>query len=227
MSETTLEPFTGFFIQVAKDCYVRFDASGRQNNIIARRLRESLPDDMEVGITASIGEQSDETIILLCDELSRDNALEFPDESSKIINTGRINFYTFAGVTSMYANGMSYAEGQEWNAAGITPTTSGEYTFSATRVNTSYVQAVLLKDLYSNVEYDLLTSDVALHLEPGTVDDRLAIKIVLKGENETPTALDEINNEGVNRGPEKFIYSDQMYIRYNGVLYDATGKKVR
>lgn len=227
MSETTLEPFTGFFIQVAKDCYVRFDASGRQNNIIARRLRESLPDDMEVGITASIGEQSDETIILLCDDLSRDNALEFPDESSKIINTGRLNFYTFAGTTSMYANGMTYAEGQEWNAAGITPTTSGEYTFSATRVNTSYVQAVLLKDLYSNVEYDLLTSDVALHLEPGTVDDRLAIKIVLKGENETPTALDEINNEGVNRGPEKILYDQQIYIRYNGVLYDATGKKVR
>lgn len=227
MSETTLEPFTGFFIQVAKDCYVRFDASGRQNNIIARRLRESLPDDMEVGITASIGEQSDETIILLCDDLSRDNALEFPDESSKIINTGRLNFYTFAGTTSMYANGMTYAEGQEWNAAGITPTTSGEYTFSATRVNTSYVQAVLLKDLYSNVEYDLLTSDVALHLEPGTVDDRLAIKIVLKDENETPTALDEINNEGVNRGPEKILYDQQIYIRYNGVLYDATGKKVR
>lgn len=227
MSSTTLEPFTGFFIQVAKDSYVKFDASGRQNNIIARRRVENLPDDMEIGITASFGEDSDETILLLCDDLSRDNALEFPDESSKIINTGRINFYTFAGTTSMYANGMTYTEGQEWNAAGITPTQSGEYTFSATRVNTSYVQAVLLKDLYSNVEYDLLTSDVALHLEPGTVDDRLAIKIVLKGENETPTALDEINNEGVNRGPEKFIYSDQMYIRYNGVLYDATGKKVR
>ena len=47
MSSTVLEPFTGFFIQVAKDCYVRFDASGRQNNIIRRRV-ESLPDDMEI-----------------------------------------------------------------------------------------------------------------------------------------------------------------------------------
>lgn len=226
MSSTTLEPFTGFFIQVAKDSYVKFDASGRQNNIIVLNRAESLPDDMEIGITASFGEESDETILLLCDDLSRDNALEFPDESSKIINTGRLNFYTFAGVTSMYANGMSYAEGQEWNAAGITPTQSGMYTFSATKVNTNYVKSVLLKDLYSNIEYDLLRNDVEIYLEPGTVDDRFLVKIVLQAEEDRPTALDEIN-AGINQKPEKFIYNDKMYIRYNGVIYDATGKKVK
>ena len=227
MSSTKLEPFTGFFIQVAKDCYVKFDASGRQNNIIARRANDKLPDDMEIGITASIGAEKDETILLLCDDLSRDNALEFPDESSKVINAGHLNFYTFAGATSMYANGMTYAEGQEWNAAGITPTKDGEYTFSVTQVNTNYVEAVLLKDLNSNTEYDLLTSDVNIYLETGTIDDRFAVKIVLKDEKETPTALDEINEEGINRGPEKFIYNNKFYIRYNGVIYDAVGKKVR
>lgn len=226
MDETVLEPFTGFFIQVAKNCYVRFDASGRQNNVIARRAKENLPDDMEVGITATIGEEKDETIILLCDDLSRDNALEFPDESSKIINAGHLNFYTFAGTTSMYANGMTYAEGQEWNAAGITATKDGEYTFSVTKVNTNYVKAVLLKDLNSNAEYDLMAGDVDIHLETGTIDDRFAVKIVLKGEDETPTALDEINEEGINREPEKFIYNNKFYIRYNGVIYDAVGKKV-
>lgn len=228
MDETVLEPFTGFFIQVAKNCYVRFDASGRQglSNIIAHRAKESLPDDMEVGITANNGEESDETIILLCDDLSRDNALEFPDESSKIINAGHLNFYTFAGTTSMYANGMTYAEGQEWNAAGITATKDGEYTFSVTKVNTNYVKAVLLKDLNSNAEYDLMAGDVDIHLETGTIDDRFAVKIVLKGEDETPTALDEINEEGINREPEKFIYNNKFYIRYNGVIYDAVGKKV-
>ena len=226
MSETTLEPFTGFFIQVAKDCYVKFDAGGRQNDIIARRANDRLPNDMEVGITASIGEEKDETILLLCNDLSRDNALEFPDESSKVINAGRLNFYTFAGATSMYANGMTYAEGQEWNAAGITPTKDGEYTFSVTQVNTNYIKSVLLKDLNSNTEYDLLNEEVNIYLEAGTIDDRFAVKIVLKDEKETPTALDEINEEGINRGPEKFIYNDKLYIRYNGIIFDAVGKKV-
>lgn len=226
MSETTLEPFTGFFIQVAKDCYVKFDAGGRQNDIIARRANDRLPNDMEVGITASIGEEKDETIILLCDDLSRDNALEFPDESSKIINAGHLNFYTFAGTTSMYANGMTYAEGQEWNAAGITATKDGEYTFSVTQVNTNYIKSVLLKDLNSNTEYDLLNEEVNIYLEAGTIDDRFAVKIVLKDEKETPTALDEINEEGINRGPEKFIYNDKLYIRYNGIIFDAVGKRV-
>ena len=227
MSNTALEPFTGFFIQVAKDCYVKFDPNGRQNNIIARRaLKDNLPDDMEIGITASIGEQSDETIILLCDELSRDNALEFPDESSKIINAGQLNFYTFAGSNTMYANGMTYAEGQEWNAAGLTATVDGEYTFSASKVNTEYVKAVMLKDMNTNTEYDLLMSDVTIYLEKGTIDGRFAIKIVLKSEEEVTTLLDQINEDGINRGPEKFIYNDVMYIRHNGRIYDATGKKV-
>ena len=227
MSSTKLEPFTGFFIQVAKDCAVKFDPTGRQNNIIARRQKSNLPDDMEVGITASIGEQSDETIILLCDELSRDNALEFPDESSKIMNAGQLNFYTFAGTNTMYANGMTYAEGQEWNAAGLTATVDGEYTFSATKVNTDYVKAVLLKDMNTNTEYDLLMSDVTIYLEKGTIDGRFAIKIVLKSEEEVTTLLDQINEDGINRGPEKFIYNDVMYIRHNGRIYDATGRIVK
>lgn len=226
MSSTKLEPFTGFFIQVAEDCYVKFDPNGRQNNIIARRANEKLPDDMEIGITARIDEQSDETIILLCDELSRDNALEFPDESSKIMNAGQLNFYTFAGSNTMYANGMTYAEGQEWNAAGLTAQVDGEYTFSVTKVNTNYVKAVLLKDMNTNTEYDLLSEDVTVFVEKGTVDGRFAIKIVLKSDEETPTALDEINEEGINRRPEKFIYNDKLYIRYNGIIFDAVGKKV-
>ena len=228
MSETELEPFTGFFIQVAKDCYVKFDASGRQNNIVIRRMNASLPDDMEVGITASIDEESDETIILLCDDLTRENGLEFPDETSKMINAGKVNFYTFAGNgDKMYANGMSYAEGQEWNAAGLIAVKDGEYTFSASKVNTNYVKAVLLRDGYDNTEYDLLNGDVTIYVEKGTEDSRFAVKVVLKDASETTTVLDELNEEGINRGPEKFIYNDVMYIRYNGRIYDATGRKVK
>lgn len=225
MSSTVLEPFTGFFIQVAKDCSVKFDASGRQNNII-RRLRAGLPDDMEVGITVRFGDETDETILLLCDELSREDALEFPDENSKVMNAGHLNFYTFAGMTTMYANGMTYAEGQEWNAAGLTAIKDGEYTFSVSKVNTDYIKAVMLKDIYNNAEYDLLMSDVTLYLDKGTVDDRFALKIVLKSEQDTPTALDEIMEDGSSEGPKKYIYNNVMYIRHNNRIYDSTGRKI-
>lgn len=225
MSSTVLEPFTGFFIQVAKDCSVKFDASGRQNNII-RRLRAGLPDDMEVGITVRFGDETDETILLLCDELSREDALEFPDENSKVMNAGHLNFYTFAGMTTMYANGMSYAEGQEWNAAGLTAIKDGEYTFSVSKVNTDYIKAVMLKDIYNNAEYDLLMSDVTLYLDKGTVDDRFALKIVLKSGQDTPTALDEIMEDGSSEGPKKYIYNNVMYIRHNNRIYDSTGRKI-
>ena len=94
-------------------------------------------------------------------------------------------------------------------------------------MNTNYVESVLLKDLVTNIEYDLLKDNVDIYLEQGTIDDRFLVKVVLKNLENTPTALDEINEGGVNREPEKIIYNDKMYIRYNGVLFDATGKKVR
>ena len=59
----------------------------------------------------------------------------------------------------------------------------------------------------------------------GTFDARYAVKIVLRDENETPTGVDEL--EGESDQPFKFIYHDKMFILNNGVIYDATGKKVR
>jgi hypothetical protein len=60
----------------------------------------------------------------------------------------------------------------------------------------------------------------------GKNESRFAINVILKEENsELPTGVDIL--QGDKDRPLKFIMEDKMYILRNGVLYDATGKKVK
>jgi hypothetical protein len=56
-------------------------------------------------------------------------------------------------------------------------------------------------------------------------ENRFAISVVLSQEDDnTTTGTDVIY--GNSTKPFKFIYQDKMYIQYDGVIYDATGKQV-
>lgn len=225
LSSTVLAPFTGFFVQIAKAGSINFATAGRQLSAPAIIRAGNLPSDMEIAITASGNGQSDETRLHINDELTLADALEFPDEMTKQINAGKLNFYTISANTNMYANGMSYADAQEWIPAGVVVPADGTYTFSVGTVNENFIKSVLLLDKSTGIEYDLTSLSPQLTMTAGTFDARYAVKIVLRDENETPTGVDEL--EGESDQPFKFIYHDKMFILNNGVIYDATGKKVR
>ena len=225
LSSTVLAPFTGFFVQIGKTGSVNFTTAGRQLSAPAIIRAGNLPSDMEIAITASGNGQSDETRLHINDELTSLNALEFPDEMTKQLNAGALNFYTISNNTNMYANGMSYADAQEWIPAGVVVPADGTYTFSVGTVNENFIKSVLLLDKSTGIEYDLTSLSPQLTMTAGTFDARYAVKIVLRDENETPTGVDEL--EGESEQPFKFIYHDKMFILNNGVIYDATGKKVR
>ncbi|MBQ0075846.1 MAG: InlB B-repeat-containing protein, partial [Bacteroidales bacterium] len=225
MSETALPPFTGFFVQIAKEGSIVFDISGRANAAPARMLSEDeLPSEMEITLKVNGQNESDETVMLLTKDLSRSNAREFPDEQTKMVNDGILNYYTYGGEdTKMYANGMNYEEGQEWNKAGIMVKIAGEYTFSVNGVNKNYVEQVVLRDMDLNTEYDLMSNDAKIYLDKGEMNDRFYVKIVF-GKHNIGTGITERYDTSA---PEKFILNDHMYIRANGVLFDGVGKRVK
>ena len=224
LSTETLKPFTGFFVQVAKAGAINFATGGRLAAPTLLR-NTSMPSDMEVAILLSGNGKSDETRLHLNDELELANPLEFPDETTKQINDGALNFYTFAGSTSMYANGMSFAESENWNDAGMMIPANGEYTFSVGEVNENYVRGVMLLDKETGFEYNLLDNDAIIELQTGTLDERFAIKLVYGPH--TTTGIDEASSALDAEGAQKFIWQDMLYIRTNGILYDATGKRVK
>ncbi len=225
MSETALPPFTGFFVQIAKKGTIVFDIAGRADAAPARMLSDDeLPSEIEVTLKVNGQNESDETVMLLTKDLSRSNAREFPDEQTKMVNDGILNYYTYGGEdTKMYANGMNYEEGQEWNKAGIMVKTAGEYTFSVNGINENYVEQVILKDMDSNTEYDLMSNDAKIYLDKGEMNDRFYVKIVF-GKHNIGTGITERYDTSA---PEKFILNDHMYIRANGVLFDGVGKRVK
>ena len=224
LASVTLPPFTGFFIQAAKAGAVTFETAGRQLSAPPYLLAGKLPSDMEIVIKASGNGQTDETLLHINDNLTLSNALEFPDEMTKQVNAGKLNIYTQANSISMYANGLSYADAQEWVPAGILVPADGMYTFSATGVNDVYIKNVLLKDKMSGFEYDLLNMSPELELEAGTYDERFAVKIVLREESDVPSGVDGVKAD--SDVAQKFIWHDKVFILHNGVIYDSTGKRV-
>ncbi len=225
MSTAVLPPFTGFFVQMAENGTIVFDISGRTNSAPARILSEDeLPSEMEIFLHATCQGQKDDAVLFINDELHRDNAKEFPNEMTKQENANTLNFYTFGGDDiKMYANGMSYEDAQGWSKAGVKVATAGEYTFSVASDQADYIQQVILRDMDSNTEYDLMSNDAKIYLDKGEMNDRFYVKIVFGKHNIGTGVMDGHDT----RGPEKFILNDHMYIRANGVLYDGVGKRVK
>ena len=218
-----LAPFTGFFIQVGDNGTLDFKMTGRQLSAPALR-NNSMPRDMEIAIKLAGNGQTDETRLHINDDLTIVNPLEFPEENTKQMNANYVNIYTYSDQVSMYANGLSYDESENWNDMGVVAPSDGEYTFSIKKVNRNYVNGVLILDKTTSVAYNLLDGDVTLQLPAGTINGRFAVKIQY---GPATTTDFEGNGEAEHTNPEKFIYDDKMFIRCKGVLYDATGKKVR
>ncbi|MBQ0153639.1 MAG: hypothetical protein KBS70_02510, partial [Bacteroidales bacterium] len=225
MSTAVLAPFTGFFVQIAKEGTIVFDIAGRADEAPARMLSEDeLPSEMEIFLHATCQGQKDDAVLFINDDLRRDNAKEFPNEMTKQENANTLNFYTFGGdEVKMYANGMSYEDAQGWSKAGVKVATAGEYTFSVASDKADYIQQVILRDMDSNTEYDLMSNDAKIYLDKGEMNDRFYVKIVF-GKHNIGTGVTERYDTS---GPEKFILNDHMYIRANGVLFDGVGKRVK
>ncbi len=225
MSTAVLAPFTGFFVQMAETGQIVFDISGRTNSAPARMLSEDeLPSEMEIFLHATCQGQKDDAVLYINDNLRRDNAKEFPNEMTKQENANTLNFYTFGGDDiKMYANGMSYEDAQGWSKAGVKVAAAGEYTFSVASDQADYIQQVILRDMDSNTEYDLMSNDAKIYLDKGEMNDRFYVKIVF-GKHNIGTGITERYDTSA---PEKFILNDHMYIRANGVLFDGVGKRVK
>ena len=83
-----------------------------------------------------------------------------------------------------------------------------------------------LIDYTTGIVTDLLQSSYTFSTERTQNDARFALNVVPR--QETPTGLENGAN-GANdaNGVRKLIINDKLFIIRDGVMYDATGKKVR
>ena len=181
---------------------------------------------MEFEINLANGNHEDHTGLLIAEQYSP--AYEINADLEKMI--GSMSVYTIYGGYNLAYNALSPDDAKQFIPIGYVAPSAGEYTFSLDdNSDVNEIDHIYLTDYQESVTVDLMEQDYIFMTTSGKNESRFAINATLKEETDTPTDIDIINGGGDLDGekPIKFIYHDKMYIYHRGVIYDATGKKVR
>ena len=235
-STATLKAFKNFFVQIQNEgaTSLVIPANLRTDkNLAPARYMADVEQDIQLAVDLVSETRSDKVDLLINDIYTSE--FDQDGDFTKMMNTTKFNLYgvypgdnlSFIAVDKTTAAG-SIAIGYQVPAA-------GEYTLQLSErpyVMSDYVETLLVTDheVSPEVTTDLLENPYSFTVTKAETNDaRFTVSIKLKENQDTPTDIDIINGGGDLDGekPIKFIYHDKMYILRNGVLYDATGKKVR
>lgn len=225
--DATLRPFKNFFVQIdntTEGNALGFALASRQN--APARYLQAQDREVELEILLSNDTRQDNMGLLIADQYSP--AYEINADLEKMI--GSMSVYTIYGGYNLAYNALSPDDAKQFIPVGYVAPTAGEYTFSLDdESDVNEIDHIYLTDYQENVTVDLMEKSYSFTTVSGKNEGRFALNATLKDEPETPTDIDIINSEGdLNAdAPQKFIYHDKMYIYHRGVIYDATGKKVK
>ncbi len=229
--EKTLQAGQTFFVQMdGENTAVQFAASDRKAMMPA--LLASAATDVETGILMSDDTHSDEVNFWVKDGKTAD--YEQNADYPKTMNQTNFNIYGVheVGNLSWVAIGPEVAEGEM--PIGFQVPAAGDYLLS---LSESYgitdLEHVYVTDHQMNPEVtvDLLYEAYEFHVNNAeTNNTRFTVSILLKSQtpdnpDDPGTGLEDVR--WLMNKSMKFIYQDNLYIIRNGVIYDATGKKVK
>ena len=219
-SSAELKPFKNFFLQIGTSGDLAFALASRQNmpalytNVVER--------EVEFEIELANETRTDHIGLLIAEQYSP--AYEINADLEKMI--GSMSVYTIYGGYNLAYNALSPDDAAQAIPMGYVANVAGTYTFDlADDGDFNEIEHIWLTDYELERTIDLLNGSYEFTTIQGRNDSRFAISVELKEIDDTPTDLRDVDDgEGQ---PLKFIYRDKMYILNNGILYDATGKRVK
>ncbi len=219
-----LEAFYPFFIQAATTGNLSFTAGSKV--LKAPSLLRTAVREREVDIDFMLSDDngvSDQAGLTVGNEYSAD--FDMDDKEKTIVNENYLKVYTMVGEYRTAFNSLPEGVAELPIPVGYIAPKAGYYFFSMADGNYSEVEHVWLTDYETSRTVDLLDEDYEFETDKGTNNVRFVLNVILKSDSEnTATGLDGIDAK--DDGPMKFIREDKMFIKQNGVIYDATGKKV-
>ena len=219
-----LEAFYPFFIQAATTGNLSFTAGSKV--LKAPSLLRTAVREREVDIDFMLSDDngvSDQAGLTVGNEYSAD--FDMDDKEKTIVNENYLKVYTMVGEYRTAFNSLPEGVAELPIPVGYIAPKAGYYFFSMVDGNYSEVEHVWLTDYETSRTVDLLDEDYEFETDKGTNNVRFVLNVILKSDSEnTATGLDGIDAK--DDGPMKFIREDKMFIKQNGVIYDATGKKV-
>lgn len=232
IAEARINPASGFFIQANKagEQTVTFAANqiDAPSAAPARFLTQdvTLP-EQEAYILLSYEGGKDQMGLIIGDDYTAD--YEVNADLAKVLGEGNFvkTYMNYGGMDMAYV-AINSTLAKEWIPVTVTIPAAGEYTFSLTNSSSvDELEGVFLID-YANgsVITNLIGNDYVFTAEEGTITDRFAINATYGG-RETPTLIDAVQSGAIDSDkPIKFLFHEKVYILYQGIIYDAVGKKV-
>lgn len=230
ISDENFMPGRAFFVQIAEGATLTFATTNRASLMPALYAKTEQSVDIETGIVMSDESKHDEVNFWIKDGKTAE--YEYNADYPKTPNNTNFNIYGVHshGDLSWIAISPEIAEGSM--AIGYQVPTAGEYRLSLSETYVSdKIDQLLVTDheMSPEITTNLLTEDYVFQVNQAeTNNTRFTVSIRLA--QQTPTDIGNVPDDGLNTDnakPMKFIYQDKLYILRNGVIYDATGKKVK
>jgi hypothetical protein len=223
-----LKPASAFLIQAPKTGTVTFGTANRKPSAPSYRKEEapeSVP-EQQAYIVLNNEQTEDMMGILVSDQYTAE--YEINADLEKLLGDGTsLRTYMRYGDRNMAYLAINKVLAQEWIPVSVRLPQTGEYTFSLHEASIAgELEGVYLIDYTNNEVTNLIEDSYTFVAEAGTINNRFAINATV-GERQTPTEIDVVGANKNGDEPIKFLYHDKVFIWHRGVIYDATGKKVR
>lgn len=220
-ASTTLEPFKSFFVQVAETGNLSFALTSRAD--APARNAQARDSEVEFEVILAGDSQKDHTGLLIADRYSP--AYEINADLEKMENP--LSVYTLTGGYKLAYNALSAENAKQPIPVGYIANTAGSFSFRLDEnSNVSAVDHVWLTDYELDRVVDLLDAAYEFTTVKGRNETRFALSVELVSKTDVVTAIDNLPPDDSSGRPIKFIQNDKMYILNQGILYDATGKRV-
>ena len=226
-----LSPSSGFFIQAAATGTLTFGTSNRKASAPSFIKEETTPVvSKQKAYIVLNNEDADDMMGLIISEKYTE-AYEINADLEKLLGDGNnLKTYMRYGDMNMAYVAINSVLAQEWIPVSVRIPATGEYTFSIHEASiTDELEGVYLIDYFNGDKItNLLDENYTFGAGVGTVSNRFAINATV-GQHKVPTDIDVVNAGGdLNSDkPVKFMWREKVYIYHRGVIYDATGKRVR
>ena len=224
--EGDLMPGRAFFVQIAEGAStLTFAAANRASLTPARFAQTAQSVDIETGIVMSDESKHDEVNFWIKEDKSAE--YEYNADYPKTPNKTNFNIYGVHQSGNLSWVAISPAIAESDMAIGYQVPAAGDYTLSLSeKYIAEEIESVFVTDHGVSPE---LTTDLMVNTYTFTVhqaetnNERFTVSIKVREEENIAT---DIDNSTVETHAVKFIRDDKMYILRNGLLYDATGKRV-
>ena len=232
-STATLKAFKNFFVQIqnTEATSLVIPANTRTDKDLApARYKEEVEQDIQLAVDL-VSETRKDKVDLLINNIY---TAEFDQDGdfTKMMNTTNFNLYGVYPDDYLSFIAVDKATAAGSIAIGYQVPAGGDYTLQLS--DREYVMVDAIEALYvtdhevePEVTTNLLNGPYNFHVNNAEMNDtRFTMSIQLAPK--VITDIDIVQDEGMrDTQPLKFLYHDKLYILRNGVIYDATGKKVR